>query len=333
MGPELTEDNMVSSVSKEFTYSESDDEGIRFEDAAKVVLGQRGNKYLLSIHFERTDYAHPEQSSEKEILELTSPSLGFLKEIRSLLGKRAKSEAFPDVDLELEDVDGVFLGEEGSVNIDYVLAKIDDGRIYFTAFDHPEHVGNVMIPAYGSTEEQYEQNNHVEQFYELVDDYIHERESAPPATLGTIEHICRQFPLAVARLQDRYDDRPSVQIQDEHDVQDILHALLAVQYDDLRKEEVAPSHGGSASRIDFLLKDEKIGVEVKLASENHHGRDIKSELAVDKEHYRAHPDCSQLVCFVYDSNHVIENPDGFERDLSGSDSELTTTVVVAPTLD
>ncbi|WP_255153080.1 hypothetical protein [Halorarius halobius] len=324
---------MVSSVSKEFTYSESDDEGVRFEDTAKVVLGQRNNEYLLSIHFERTDYIHPERSSEKEILEVTSPSLGFLKEIRSLLGKRAKSDAFPDADLELEDVDGVFLGEDGSVDIDSILAKIDGGRIYFTAFTHPERVGNVMIPAYGSTEEQYEQNNHVEQFYELVDDYIQERESTPPATLGAIEHVCRRFPLAVTRLQDRYNNRPSVEIQDEHDVQDILHALLAVQCEDLRKEEAAPSHGGSASRIDFLLKDEKIGVEVKLASENHDEREIKSELAEDKEHYRAHPDCSQLVCFVYDPRHAIENPDGFESDLSGSDSELLTSVVVAPTLD
>lgn len=84
---------------------------------------------------------------------------------------------------------------------------------------------------------------------------------------------------------------------------------------------------------DGLLKDEKIGVEVKLASENHDEREIKSELAEDKEHYRAHPDCSQLVCFVYDPRHAIENPDGFESDLSGSDSELLTSVVVAPTLD
>jgi REase_DpnII-MboI len=53
-------------------------------------------------------------------------------------------------------------------------------------------------------------------------------------------------------------------MKDEYDVQDSLHALLKLHFDDVRREEWTPSYAGSQSRMDFLLKREKIVVETKF---------------------------------------------------------------------
>ena len=53
------------------------------------------------------------------------------------------------------------------------------------------------------------------------------------------------------------------EIKDEYDVQDLLNALLRLNFDDVRPEEYTPSYAGSSTRVDFLLKKEKIVIEVK----------------------------------------------------------------------
>lgn len=142
--------------------------------------------------------------------------------------------------------------------------------------------------------------------------------------------LLRKFPKVARQLEKRYNGRNTLKINDEYDVQDLLHALLWLFYDDVREEEYSPSHGGYSSRIDFLLKNDTIGVEVKIANENHSQKNIKKELAEDKEHYRSHPDCETLICFVYDPELVIQNPTGFEQDISETTENLSTIVVVSP---
>jgi REase_DpnII-MboI len=53
-------------------------------------------------------------------------------------------------------------------------------------------------------------------------------------------------------------------ITDEYDVQDHLHALLRLHFDDVREEEWTPSYGGARARMDFLLKRERKVVETKM---------------------------------------------------------------------
>ena len=37
------------------------------------------------------------------------------------------------------------------------------------------------------------------------------------------------------------------------------------------------------------------------------------ELIIDIEHYKVHPQCRTLYCFVYDPDGCIKNPDGLNR--------------------
>lgn len=53
-------------------------------------------------------------------------------------------------------------------------------------------------------------------------------------------------------------------IEDEYDLQDLLHGLLKLHFDDVRVEDFAPERGGGRSRIDFVLKSERLVVEAKM---------------------------------------------------------------------
>lgn len=78
-----------------------------------------------------------------------------------------------------------------------------------------------------------------------------------------IVNLCRRFPRYVLQLATRHDSRAALQIADEYDLQDNLHALLRLHFDDVREEVWTPNYGGIHTRMDFLLKREKTVVETK----------------------------------------------------------------------
>lgn len=83
-----------------------------------------------------------------------------------------------------------------------------------------------------------------------------------------IRNICDRFHLVTRQLRTRYSDREAIDIQDEYDVQDLFHALLHLNFEDIRPEEWAPSNAGKSTRVDFLLKFERIVVEIKKFAED-----------------------------------------------------------------
>jgi hypothetical protein len=71
-----------------------------------------------------------------------------------------------------------------------------------------------------------------------------------------VEQLCLRFHSVVRQLRSRHDGRTALVVEDEYDVQDLLHALLRLHFDDIRPEEWTPSYGGKSTRMDFLLKKE-----------------------------------------------------------------------------
>jgi hypothetical protein len=136
--------------------------------------------------------------------------------------------------------------------------------------------------------------------------------------------------LFAKQLADRYDQRTTVAIADEYDVQDLMRAILWLHFDDVRPEEWTPSYAGNCSRMDFLLKREKIVVEVKMTREKLDQKAVVNQLAEDKQRYRAHPDCQTLVCFVYDPGGRCHNPTALEDDVTSRDASFQVVVIVAP---
>ena len=145
-----------------------------------------------------------------------------------------------------------------------------------------------------------------------------------------LQIICERFHLVAKQLRQRHADRPTLDIADEYDVQDLLHALLTIYFDDIRPEEWNQSHAGKSTRVDFLLKEERIVIEVKKTRATINAKQLGDELIIDIAHYRNNPDCEILYCFVYDPEGYIRNPIGFENDLSKKEEEFRVLVLVVP---
>jgi hypothetical protein len=165
---------------------------------------------------------------------------------------------------------------------------------------------------------------------------------APPApkdeqtktiTLDAVEkvrNICEKFHTISRQLRDRHSDRPTLDVDDEYDVQDLLHALLHLDFEDIRPEEPTPSNAGQSSRVDFLLKAERIVIETKKTRKGLGAKEVGTELIADIHRYRTHPNCDILLCFVYDPEARINNPRGLEDDLRKNEDGFRVEVWIRP---
>jgi REase_DpnII-MboI len=151
---------------------------------------------------------------------------------------------------------------------------------------------------------------------------------SPEAPLFT---LAARFDLVARQLLMRHCGRETLAIKDEYDVRDLLHALLAIFYDDIREEEWTPSYAGGASRMDFLLPEIGTVVETKMMRWSLSTRKLGEELVVDIDRHRKHPGCRTLFCLVYDPHGLVKNPRGLEGDLSGQRDKLAVRVMIVPT--
>lgn len=136
------------------------------------------------------------------------------------------------------------------------------------------------------------------------------------SAIKNLNIIFTSFHKMVRQLRSRHNNRSTLEIKDEYDVQDLLHALLKLYFDDIRHEEWTPSYAGGSARVDFLLKNEKIVIEVKKTREGLGDKELGEQLIIDIDKYKAHPDCEKLICFVYDPEEIIRNPVGIMNDMN-----------------
>jgi hypothetical protein len=146
-----------------------------------------------------------------------------------------------------------------------------------------------------------------------------------------VVRILDRFHVVARQLQNRYSNRETITINDEYDVQNLLHALLKIDFDDIRPEEHTPSYASGSSRMDFLIKASSMVIETKKTRNSLTAKEVGDELAIDIARYRNHPDCKILICFVYDPEARIGNPVGLTKDVQKlSTTELEVIVRVVP---
>lgn len=145
-----------------------------------------------------------------------------------------------------------------------------------------------------------------------------------------IENIFLKFHSAALEITRRYNNRDTLKIGDEYDVQDLLRGLLRLHFDDIKDEEWTPSYAGGSTRIDFLLRQEKIAIETKMIRKGLTTRKLGDDLIVDIAHYQKHPDCKTLYCLVYDPEEKLRNPRGLETDLTRRHENLDVKVFIVP---
>ena len=150
------------------------------------------------------------------------------------------------------------------------------------------------------------------------------------ATLDTLRRMCARFPLVARQLRLRKEYRPTLEITDEYDLQDLFYALLRLQFDEVGTEEWAPAYTNGERRTSYLLDWDQTVVVVKQTRSGLTTRDIAEQIAADKAHFSSRPNGTSLVCFIYDPDGRVGNPRGLEADLSTVSDTYKVEVIVAP---
>lgn len=148
--------------------------------------------------------------------------------------------------------------------------------------------------------------------------------------LSILINICNRFHAVAKQLRNRYNQRETLDIDDENDVQDLIHALLQVNFNDIRNEEWTPSYAGGTSRMDFLINPFGIVLEIKKTRKGLGAKELGKQLIDDIVRYKKHPNCKNLLCFIYDPDERIINPKGLITDLENIEPPFDVKVIISP---
>jgi len=134
-------------------------------------------------------------------------------------------------------------------------------------------------------------------------------------SFSELENLLNKFHEVEIQLQKRYDNRTTLSITDEYDVQDLLRALLKIHFDDVRTEDAQASYAGGNSFIDFIIPSIKTGIECKKTRKNLKDKQLGDQLLIDIKRYKERHDCKILYCLIHDTEHFLVNPSGLKQDL------------------
>jgi REase_DpnII-MboI len=154
--------------------------------------------------------------------------------------------------------------------------------------------------------------------------------SADVDYLSVTMNLCQRFHAVARQLRLRGEYRSTICVEDEIDVQDLIHALLRQHFEDIGTDEWTPAYGDGGRRTTFLLDHDRLAIVVKKTRAGLSRKELTEQVRADVERYRARGRCSQLVCFIYDPEGRIGNPRGLENELASNTEHFTVDVIVAP---
>jgi hypothetical protein len=155
-------------------------------------------------------------------------------------------------------------------------------------------------------------------------------EPAPeaPASLDVLERLLRRLPRTVRQFRSRHGDRHAFRVEDVYDLEDLLRAVLPLQFDDVRTLSRTPSYS-PLTRTDFLLQPEGVALTVKRLGRDLREPAIAAHLEEDAAYHGRHRTCETLVAFLYDPECLLREPARLETVWSRLGDGLTVRCVVA----
>ncbi len=141
------------------------------------------------------------------------------------------------------------------------------------------------------------------------------KRASPPDALGIIRKTCARFHGVVRQLRERSEDRVPFEVEDEHDVRDLLRALLHLEFDDVLMEEWTPDPMSAVKQRDCLIESEGVVIAAFRASRSLGPKEIAELWTATCDRYSPSPDCQVLFGFVYDPEGRIGTPRRLEADL------------------
>lgn len=132
-----------------------------------------------------------------------------------------------------------------------------------------------------------------------------------------IRCILNNFSNSIQKIKVRRKDHPPYTIEDEYDVQDILYVIIKSIFPNLRDEDAIAKVGAKSTKIDLILRDEQIMIEVKMVKMSDKNEvNFIEQLKIDIESYHQCKWLNKLFCFVYDPYRKTKDIANF-HDLNG----------------
>lgn len=148
-------------------------------------------------------------------------------------------------------------------------------------------------------------------------------------SLELIRKVCIRFHAVSRQLRQRGEYRTTLEVEDEHDVRDVVHALLLLEFEEIGTEDWTPSYAG-AGRSDLAIQPDGIAIVVRKTKQGLGARELTEQVGIDARHYLARPDCKTLFVFIYDPEGRIGNPRRLEADLTRVSDRGDLEVLIAP---
>jgi hypothetical protein len=132
---------------------------------------------------------------------------------------------------------------------------------------------------------------------------------------SAVVHVGEKFRDVQTALRRRHGSRAPLEFDDEYDDQYLFKALLALFFDDIRPEDYVPDYAGGRSRVDFLLPEHGLAIELKHTRDGLTDKSLGEQLIVDTARYAGASKARHLLALVFDPDRHLENPRGLEKDL------------------
>ena len=145
-----------------------------------------------------------------------------------------------------------------------------------------------------------------------------------------VKHLCNRFHAVTRQLRLRKEYRATLDVEDELDVQDLIHVMLRFQFDDVETDEWTPEYAEGSPRKAFLINHGRLAIVAKKTRPGLTAKELAEQVKTDAERYSGRNRCSTLLCFIYDPEGRIGNPRGLEADLTSVSDQFTVDVLVTP---
>ena len=119
-------------------------------------------------------------------------------------------------------------------------------------------------------------------------------------------------------------------MEDDYDLQDLLCALLRVEFDEVGSDEWTPPYTAGSPRTTLFIDKDRVAIIAKKTRSGLTPKELAEHIAADTKQYAARAHCTTLFCFIYDPEGRIGSPKRLETDLTSVSDAFTVEVLIAP---
>jgi hypothetical protein len=145
--------------------------------------------------------------------------------------------------------------------------------------------------------------------------------------LHVLETLLRKLPQVIRELRVRHGQRPAFRVEDEHDLEDLLRALLPLHFTDIRLESRTPRYA-SDTRTDFVLGASRLTVTAKRVTADTAAPQLEEQIREDIA-YHAPNAPRALVIFIYDPESRLIQPAQLELTWAALAADLRVVPLIA----